>query len=187
MVPGQNLESRALASRVVVIALLVVLGFLVPNLGLGYVVVAIAFVAVHGVTTYLLFARATRVDAITRARWVGLVGDLLALAIAMWVWSPDPSWIVLGLTPIGLISGAFRFGLSGAYVAAALLSLAQIAIIPARPGTLQTEIQEAALRLAMYWIVAFTLGRLIGRLAEEVADREAMVTRAARTGAADPR
>ena len=162
-------------------ALVFFLGPLFPNIGLGYVFGMGIFVLVYAaIIAWLLQTGRYQswFDRLTRAMFVI---DLGIVAFGMLVFAADPSWTTFVVCTLMIIAGGFRFGTAGAFLAAASLSLAYVAIAAYRADTygLVVEPPRLAFHVSVMILAAYLMSGLLRELEVLRAQRERFVRQAA--------
>jgi signal transduction histidine kinase len=162
-------------------ALVFFLGPLFPNIGLAYVFGLGGFVLVYAaVIAWLLQTGRYQAwfDRLTRGMFVI---DLGIVAFGMLVFAADPSWTTFVVSTLMIIAGGFRFGTAGAFIAAALLSLAYVAIAAYRADTygLVVEPPRLAFHVSVMILAAYLMSGLLRELEALRAQRERFVRQAA--------
>lgn len=160
-----SVERALMFARLAGGALIALIGPFFPNLGLPFILAASALLfALAGAS----FALPRISDPRTRLRLyrVSFVGDLAVAVIAFAAFSPDPTWPVLVAGPLVIIVGCFRFGATGAVIAALVLAAFSLAgdVMRARYLGLAVEPARTATYLAVYFIGALLVSALVGRL-----------------------
>lgn len=177
LVEQQRLERTIGRARWGAVALAVLLGPSFPNLSVPGVVALGLAVAVYNVLVLRASGLARSYEQHARVTHVAFALDLFALAVAMLLFSVDPYWTTFFISTLVIIGGAFRFGSSGAHVAALATGAAYlgISIFRARAFDLALEPQRIAFHLSVFALTAFLIGRVLRDDRAMRADREALI------------
>ncbi|MBI2772934.1 MAG: GAF domain-containing protein [Chloroflexi bacterium] len=183
----QRLERTIGRIRWGAVALLVLLGPQFPNLsavavfGLGVVVAA------YNVGVLRASARAASVERHKRVTLAAFAADLAALSVAMLLFSVDPYWTTFFIGSLVITGGAFRFGASGAWSSAVVLSAGYIAISAFRSiaFALPFEPQRMAFHLSVFALTALLMDRVVRDAARIRAEREDLIGQLERRVAED--
>ena len=177
LVEQQRLESTIARIRWGAVALALVLGPTLPNLYLPAVVGLGLAVAAYNLLALRLSATARTLEQHRRIGQVTFGADLIALSVAMLLFSVDPYWTTFFIGTLVIIGGAFRFGPSGAYVSAIVLSLAYIGItiFRSRAFGIPVEPQRSLFHLSVFALTALLIDRVLRDVQTMRAEREALI------------
>ncbi|MDE3112488.1 MAG: hypothetical protein KGN00_12965 [Chloroflexota bacterium] len=173
----RELERTIVRIRWGAVALILLLGPLFPSLSLGAVVGLGIVVGAYNVGIARLSAAAADVAAHRRVAMLGFAADLAATCVAMLLFSNEPYWTTFVVAPLVIIGAAFRFGGVGAYVSAAVLGAAYVAISVIRLEAFGLELapQRVLFHLAVFALSARLVDRVDRDIREARAEREALI------------
>jgi signal transduction histidine kinase len=165
----RRLEATIARIRWGAVALALVLGPLFPSLSPNAVIVLAFGVGAYNAAVIRASSRSRTLEEHRRVAELAFGADLVALSAAMLLFSVDPYWTTFFIGTLVIIGGAFRFGAAGAYVSAAVLSIAYVGItvFRARAFDLPIEPQRAAFHLSVFALTALLIERVL-RDAEQV-------------------
>jgi signal transduction histidine kinase len=177
LVEQQRLESTIARIRWGAVVLALVLGPTLPNLSLPAVIGLGLAVAAYNVLVLRLSARAATLDQHRRIGEVAFGADLVALSVAMLLFSVDPYWTTFFIGTLVIIGGAFRFGTSGAYTSAVVLAVAYvgITIFRARAFGIPIEPQRSLFHLSVFGLTALLIDRVLRDVQTMRAEREDLI------------
>lgn len=160
--------------------LVIFLGPLFPNIGLGYVYGFGVFILIYAgaIAWAVQTGRLKAFDWITRAMFVI---DTAIVAFGMLLFASDPGWTTFVVASLMIIAGGFRFGTAGAFAAAGALSVAYVAIAAYRADTygLVVEPPRLAFHVSVMILAAYLMSGLLRELEALRAQRERFVRQAA--------
>ncbi len=173
----QRLERTVARIRWGAAALAFFLGPQFPNLSQPAVIVLAAAIALYNVAVIAATSRATTLAHQRRVAQAAFGVDLLALSAAMLLFSADPYWTTYILGMLVIVAGAFRFGASGAWASAIVLSLAYVAVLVFRASRfdLAFEPARAAFHVAVFGLMALLVDRVWRDDRRVRAEREALI------------
>ena len=177
LVEQQRLEGTIARIRWGAVALALVLGPTFPNLYPPAVVALGLAVAGYNLLVLRLSARASTLDQHRRIGEIAFGADLVALSVAMFLFSSDPYWTTFFIGTLVIIGGAFRFGTSGAYTSAIVLSIAYvgITIFRARAFGIPIEPQRSIFHLSVFALTAVLIDRVVRDVQTVRAEREDLI------------
>lgn len=183
----QRLEGTIARIRWGAVALAVVLGPQFPSLSQTGIVLLGLAVAAYNAAVIWASSRSPTLAAQRRVAELAFGADLAALSLAMLLFSVDPYWTTFFIGTLVIIGSAFRFGAAGAYVSAAVLSIAYvgITIFRARAFDIAIEPQRAVFHLSVLVLTAVLIERVLRDDRKVRAEREELIHRLERRVAED--
>jgi signal transduction histidine kinase len=166
-------------------ALALVTGPFFPNLSLAAVIGLAVAIFAYNLVILRSSATATTLASHQRVAALAFGADLAAVSVAMLIFSVDPYWTTFVIGPLVIIAGAFRFGGPGAYVAAAVVGLAYLAISVARTqwSASTVEPQRIAFHLSVFALSAILVDRLVRDLHQIREENDKLLVEASETRA----
>ncbi|HUG55631.1 MAG TPA: ATP-binding protein [Candidatus Limnocylindrales bacterium] len=159
--------------------LAIALGPFFPNLSTEGVLALGVGVIAYDLVALRASAAAQTARAHARVAWTTFGADLLALSIAMFLFSSDRDWTTYFIGTLVITGASFRFGERGGVVAAAALGVAYVAISLFRDVqfgyTFTTE--RVAFHLSVFALTALLANRLLRDARWMRAEREALIVR----------
>jgi len=170
-------------SRLIGAGLAFALGPFYPNLGLGHVIALGLALFVEAIVVQIVFPRAR--EHYERLSWIAFSFDMAIVSYGFLVFSVDPYWTTYLVGALMPIAGGFRFGPRGAYVSAAVMSIAYVAVAQFRAEAfgLPESPQRLAFPVSMFCVSAFLMSGILRELATLRAQREAFVRQTTETAA----
>ncbi len=159
-----------------VAALLV--GPLLLNLGLGYVLTLAGSILVWAGVLHVLSGRATTAVDQAQISKVAFVGDCIVIFLGMLAITPEPNWQLFTLFAVlFIITAAFRLGDIGAGAAALVVSLEFVGLAFWRERALGLTIQlpYLAFTLVLYGLTALIVSAMIREVGVMRRERTALV------------
>ncbi|HEX9437704.1 MAG TPA: ATP-binding protein [Candidatus Limnocylindria bacterium] len=183
----QRLERTIARIRWAAVALAILLGPQFPSLSPGGIVVLSLVVAAYNAVLMWASSRVRTLEGQRRVAEIAFAADLVALSVAMLLFSVDPYWTTFFIGTLVIVGGAFRFGAAGAYVSAVVLAIAYvgITIFRARAFDLAIEPQRAAFHLSVLALTAVLIDRVLRDDRKVRAEREELIGRLERRVAED--
>jgi signal transduction histidine kinase len=177
LVEQQRLEGTIARIRWGAVALTLVLGPTFPSLSAAAVVGLGVAVAAYNLLVLRLSARAATVESHRRIGWIAFGADLVALAVAMFLFSSDPYWTTFFIGTLVIIGGAFRFGTAGAWTSAIVLTVAYVAItiFRARYFGIPIEPQRSLFHLSVFGLTALLIDRVLSDVGTMRGEREDLI------------
>lgn len=168
-------------------ALALLLGPQFPNLSLEGVIALGVTVAAYNIAALRASRAARSLQHHARVARLAFAADLVALSIAMFLFSSDPLWTTFMLGPVVIVGAAFRFGRSGALAATAVLGSAYVAVVAFRVVAfdLPADVPRVAFHLAVYLLTAILVERLQRDVTSVRLEREDLIRRLERRVAED--
>lgn len=160
-------------------AVALALGPLFPLVPVPAIVLLGLGIVAYDTVVLVASARARDLAAHRRLEGVAFGADLVALSVGMLITALDPSWTTFVVGPLVIIGGAFRFGSPGAWLSAAILGVAYVAITAFRAAALAfpAEPQRIAFHLAVFALSAVLVDRVLLDDRRLRAEREDLVRR----------
>jgi hypothetical protein len=122
--PPRRFERAVSALRFAGGVAALLIGPLLPNLGVGYVLALSGFLLLWAAVLYVLSDRATTLADQQRISEVVFVGDSVVAFLGMLAVTPDPNWLLFPLFAVlFIISAAFRLGDVGAALATLIVAI----------------------------------------------------------------
>ncbi len=176
----QRLEGTIARVRWGAGVLALVTGPFFPNLSLAAVIGLGLAIFAYNLVGLRLSAAATTLAGHRRVAVLTFGADLVATSAAMLIFSVDPYWTTFVVGPLVIIAGAFRFGGGGAYVSAAVIGFAYLAIsiVRTRWTASALEPQRIAFHLSVFALSAVLVDRLVRDLYQIRAENERLFAEA---------
>lgn len=168
-------------------ALAFLLGPLFPNLSIVAVLGLGVAVVIYNVVVLRASAGAGSHQEHARVVEWAFAADLAAVSVAMLIFSVDVYWTTFFIGTVVVVGGAFRFGSSGAYTAAVVLTIALVAIsiFRVRAFGYELEPERIAFHVSVYGLIAVLIDRVLRDDRRLRAEREALIRRLERRVAED--
>ncbi len=173
----RELERTIARIRWGAVGLILVLGPLFPSLSLAGVVALGLAVSAYNLAVMRLSATVADAPAHRRVAMLGFAADLAATSVAMLLFSVDTYWTTFVVGPLVIIGAAFRFGGTGAYVSAAVLGIAYLAISIFRQEAFGFDLvpQRAVFHLAVFGLSARLVDRVDRDIRQARVEREGLI------------
>jgi GAF domain-containing protein len=142
----------------------ILIGPLLPNLGLGYIIALSGSLLAWAVVLYVLSIRARTAADQARISKVAFLADCSVIFLGMLAITPDPNWSVFPpFATLFIISATIRFSDVGAGVATVIVSLefVGLALWRERALGLQMPLQYVAFVVFLYFLTALIVSTMI--------------------------
>lgn len=161
------------------------LGPLFPNLGVWSLAVLGVGLLVEAAGIEFVLRRLRTTGAAERFSRAVYFIDLVAIAFAIFAFSPDPRWTTYIVMPLLIIAGGFRFGRRGGLLGAGAMSLAYVGVALFRASTYgyALEPERIVFTVTVNFLAAFLMAGLVRELRGLRGQREAFLRQAAETEA----
>ena len=154
---------------------------LLPNLGLGYVIVLSGFLVAWAAVLHVLSGRARTAADQQEISRVAFVGDCIVIFLGMLVITPEPNWLLFPLFAVlFIITAAFRLGDIGAGTATLVVSLEFVGLAIWRENVLGLPVQipYLAFILVLYSLTALIVSAMIREVGVMRRERTALIREA---------
>jgi GAF domain-containing protein len=157
------------------------IGPLLPNLGVGHIAALSGFLLLWAAVLYVLSERATTPADQQRISEVVFVGDSIVVFLGMLAVTPDPNWLLFPLFAVlFIISAAFRLGDLGAALATLIVVTLFLGVALWREYALglPTELPYLALVVLLYCLTAIMVSAMIREIGVLRRERTALIREA---------